>query len=491
MNMIKLFLLLALFFKFSYACVTCAFMIPSVELDIKFEIERKNLQKIKFEWNFSEMYLHVLIEQFDRNQNNKLDKDELEVIHQAMLDYLEPKNMLTSIEYSDDYSTEVEKINPKYENFKLEIVDKLLLFSYEAKLEKELLHKSILSILCEDNEAYFFFSMRKLELSENDFKITKNLYLSVASLLFVDETIVDKIQETDIVPKEKVANKAHAVLIEKRIEAQQVIKEESQQQSEDLQESYLLQSMEKIKSLFASIKDEKNPMTYLLLLFFAYLYGVIHAMGPGHGKTLVASYFLANDRSYSKALFISLAIGVVHTFSAFILTVVIYYILNTLLAQFLDNTVYYTTKVSAVIIIFIALYLIYKKYSLYKQIEEQKSKAKFEFTSSSIHLATCGCSSCKVDKNSTDVALIISAGIIPCPGTTTLFIFAISTGLYYAGFVSALVMSLGMSSIIFFSALFSTLIRKKLFISSERLKKFLEFASLSFILILGSVLLIA
>ena len=120
----------------------------------------------------------------------------------------------------------------------------------------------------------------------------------------------------------------------------------------------------------------------------------------------------------------------------------------------------------------------------------QKDRApQFSFGTSPIHVSTCGCGSCKVDKNSTDIALIISAGIIPCPGTTTLFIFAISTGLYYAGFISALVMSLGMSSVIFVSALLSTFVREKALASSDRLKKYLEFGSLALIFVLGGVLL--
>ena len=106
-------------------------------------------------------------------------------------------------------------------------------------------------------------------------------------------------------------------------------------------------------------------------------------------------------------------------------------------------------------------------------------------------MATCSCASCKVDANSTDAALIISAGIIPCPGTVTIFIFALSLGLYYAGFLSALVMSLGMSTVIFFSALLSVAIRKKSSGLNEKVKKYLEYASLGIILILGVVLLFA
>ena len=82
----------------------------------------------------------------------------------------------------------------------------------------------------------------------------------------------------------------------------------------------------------------------------------VHSLGSGHGKTLVASYFLSNEKSYSKALFISMAIGFIHTFSAFLLTLVVYFMVNTFLAQFLNNTVFYTTKISA-LIIFIALFL--------------------------------------------------------------------------------------------------------------------------------------
>lgn len=221
---------------------------------------------------------------------------------------------------------------------------------------------------------------------------------------------------------------------------------------------------------------------------FAYLYGVIHALGPGHGKTLVASYFLSNEKSYSRALFVSLAIGVVHTFSAFILTLIIYFMVNTFLSSFLNDTVFYTTKISAIIIITIALYLLYKKYKAYKAIQEAKKQPSFHF-STTPHANTCSCGSCKVDEKSTDMALIVSAGIIPCPGTVTIFIFSLSLGLYYAGFLSALVMSLGMSTIIFFSAILSVAVRKKTAEGNGNLKKYLEYGSLVIILLLGTFLL--
>jgi len=204
--------------------------------------------------------------------------------------------------------------------------------------------KSSLSLSFEDDEAYFAFVVSELTMSDCELYLDQNLYLFTASLLFSQTPFEKKIE-----PTTKIQQETNTTQVEK-------IEEKTSFQANILKESIL-----KIKSLFESIKDEKNPMTYLFLLFFAYIYGVIHALGPGHGKTLVASYFLSNERSYSKALFISVAIGFVHTFSAFLLTVTIYFFVNTFLAQFLNDTVFYTTKISALIIVSIALYLIYKK----------------------------------------------------------------------------------------------------------------------------------
>ena len=482
--MTKIIILLSLLFHLSYGCATCMLMVPSVEVDVKLHIEEKELQSIHFKWNFSDKFTKELMGPYDKNRNEIFDNDELDDILQAKLDYLKPKNMLTFIQYADENASEASDLHPNFENYAIKIVNDSLIFSYDAKLQKEISDNDSLAITLVDDEGYFTFRMKEFDINKCNFAYSKNLYLFTASILFRDKALIHEISDPLSV-QDNGSVLEHSM--GKNIETTSV--PDMEKNEDNFQEGLLRSTMEKIKSLFESIKDEKNPMTYLFLLFFAFGYGVIHAMGPGHGKTLVASYFLSNDRSYTKAFFISLAIGVVHTFSAFILTLVIYFLVNTFLAQFLDDTVYYTTKISALIIIGIALYLIYKKYLLYKKIEEEEKEPPFTFSTSPVHVSTCGCASCKVDKDSTDIALIISAGVIPCPGTTTLFIFAISTGLYYAGFISALVMSLGMSSVIFFSALLSTIIRKKVLKSNDKLKKYLEFGSLALILILGGVLL--
>ena len=247
---------------------------------------------------------------------------------------------------------------------------------------------------------------------------------------------------------------------------------------------------DRLKATLQDIKKRDSIASYFWLLLFSLLYGMLHAVGPGHGKTLVSSYFMQKEGSYFKAFSIASLIGVVHTFSAFLLTLIVYYVIGLMFSSSLINIEQATTKVSAVIIILIALYLIYQKYK-----RDRKPKVRFSTGASPLiatknanlhkHTSSCGCSACNT--TSTDLGVILAAGIVPCPGTVTIFLFTLSLGVYFVGFLSALFMSLGMSIIIFITAVVTIKVRKKSE-SNTKLIKFLEYGSLIFILFLGVIL---
>jgi ABC-type nickel/cobalt efflux system permease component RcnA len=229
---------------------------------------------------------------------------------------------------------------------------------------------------------------------------------------------------------------------------------------------------EKIETLLKDIKENNSIVSYIWLLLFSFLYGTLHALGPGHGKSLVGAYFLSENRSVSKAAFISTMIGVVHTFSAFIMTLVVYYLFSVLFSNFFLDVEQVTAKISAIIIITIAIYMIYKKIKQNKKHEHGNH--------------SCGCGGCQ--SKATDFGVILSAGIVPCPGTVTIFLFTFGLGIVFVGFLSAIAMSIGMSLVIFITAYLSSKVRKSSE-SNSGLVKFFEYGSLVFILILGFVLL--
>ena len=203
MAMTKILILLSLLFHFSYGCATCLLMTPTVELDVKLHIEEKNLQKMQFTWHFSEKFTKELIGPYDKNGNQIFDKDELDDILQAKLDYLEPKKMVTTIQYADENASESIPLDAKYENFSIGTVNNALVFSYDAKLQKTLLHNDSLSISLVDDESYFTFKMRELVVTQCDFAYSKNLYSHIASILLKDKSRIHEIPKAEIIQKSK------------------------------------------------------------------------------------------------------------------------------------------------------------------------------------------------------------------------------------------------------------------------------------------------
>jgi nickel/cobalt transporter (NicO) family protein len=89
-----------------------------------------------------------------------------------------------------------------------------------------------------------------------------------------------------------------------------------------------MQLNEKISGEFRSVHNRGSIDATLAVLALAFLYGVVHAAGPGHGKTVVGSYFVANDARWFTGLMaggmISLLQGVTAIVIVFLLSLVLH-----------------------------------------------------------------------------------------------------------------------------------------------------------------------
>ncbi len=176
-----------------------------------------------------------------------------------------------------------------------------------------------------------------------------------------------------------------------------------------------------LSSYFRELKDETSLSVIFAILGISFIYGVIHALGPGHGKALVASYFLRSNQSYKKAFKMGYLISIIHALSAMSITFIIYFILNSVFSKTFKEISSITVKISAVLIVFVGFYLVYEAY---------KNRHYCE----------------KVSKNGkkSDFFVALTAGIVPCPGVMTVILFSIALGKLYLGVFSALLMSMGM-----------------------------------------------
>jgi len=75
---------------------------------------------------------------------------------------------------------------------------------------------------------------------------------------------------------------------------------------------------------FASLINVKHSTIpfFLLSLLAAMLWGAMHVLSPGHGKTIVAAYLIGSRATFRHALFLGLTVTVTHTLSVFALGLV-------------------------------------------------------------------------------------------------------------------------------------------------------------------------
>ena len=68
-----------------------------------------------------------------------------------------------------------------------------------------------------------------------------------------------------------------------------------------------------------AIERGENLGAFLLALAVAFAYGAVHALGPGHGKFVVVSYFLGREARIMRGVVMAVQIAIVHVIAAIVI----------------------------------------------------------------------------------------------------------------------------------------------------------------------------
>jgi len=71
----------------------------------------------------------------------------------------------------------------------------------------------------------------------------------------------------------------------------------------------------------ADIQGQPLSRAFLIGVMIAFVYGVIHTLGPGHGKAVIVSYFVGEGGSLQRGLWMGVRIAVLHVLAAVVLVV--------------------------------------------------------------------------------------------------------------------------------------------------------------------------
>ncbi|MBL8089137.1 MAG: hypothetical protein KF758_07665 [Anaerolineales bacterium] len=212
----------------------------------------------------------------------------------------------------------------------------------------------------------------------------------------------------------------------------------------------------------------RNPelsfLFYIVALFIALALGALHALTPGHGKTVVAAYLVGSRGTSFHAVVLGTVVTLTHTGSVFLMGVITLaasqYILPTTIIPFLEI-------LSGVLILGLGFYLLWQRIQVWRKPKETKNK--ISLTPISANKKISG--DIKIQKPNTNlhhhgdgkmhthdvpetitwrslIALGISGGLVPCPDAIAILLVAVAINRIFLGLTLILSFSLGLAIVL-------------------------------------------
>jgi ABC-type nickel/cobalt efflux system permease component RcnA len=174
------------------------------------------------------------------------------------------------------------------------------------------------------------------------------------------------------------------------------------------------------------------------LASLSFLYGIFHAAGPGHGKVVVASYILADEREVRRGILVAFLSALAQAITAITAVGLLSLILG-LTHRTTAGAVPYIERASFVLIACLGAWLILRAV---RGGHGHSHDHHHDHAHEHAHLPTPA--ELKKAKGFKEMAaMILSVGLRPCSGAVLVLLFAVTQGAFLIGAASALIMSLG------------------------------------------------
>lgn len=107
----------------------------------------------------------------------------------------------------------------------------------------------------------------------------------------------------------------------------------------------------------------EDPWQASVLVGLSFLYGILHAVGPGHGKAVISSYMLANETTLRRGVLLSFASSMLQALTALFIIGLTFLVLRGTTVS-MDDAAHYMEMASFVLIIAFGLSLLWRKVPL-------------------------------------------------------------------------------------------------------------------------------
>jgi ABC-type nickel/cobalt efflux system permease component RcnA len=187
------------------------------------------------------------------------------------------------------------------------------------------------------------------------------------------------------------------------------------------------------------------------LLLFSFVYGVLHALGPGHGKIVITTWLATHPSRLRSSLNLTFAASLLQGLVAIALVTVVLGVLQ-LPSRQLHMSSFWLEKGSYLLVGVLGLMLALRAL---KKLRQALGRPKFtSFTPQHVHHENCGCGHQHLPTEQQLAAgedwrarltIVLSMGLRPCSGAIMVLLFSKVIGVFSWGVLSALAMAAGTS----------------------------------------------
>jgi ABC-type nickel/cobalt efflux system permease component RcnA/ABC-type uncharacterized transport system substrate-binding protein len=201
------------------------------------------------------------------------------------------------------------------------------------------------------------------------------------------------------------------------------------------------------RDLTESLKAFRDGGAFWWLGGISFLYGIVHAAGPGHGKVVISSYLVANEARIRRGVVIAFISAFAQAVVAVGLIGVLAVILN-MTSMAIDSTAKVFEAGSFALVAALGVYLLVRKGGAAWSVMRGGNAHAHHHHHHHHHGRDASPSpqagGVRAAGYFTGAATaIVSVGLRPCTGALVVLVFALSQGVFWAGVASTFVMALG------------------------------------------------
>ena len=205
-----------------------------------------------------------------------------------------------------------------------------------------------------------------------------------------------------------------------------------------------------IASHMNAVEQGDDLAAFLLGLTITFVYGMVHAFGPGHGKLVIVSYFLGRETRVMRGVVMAVQVAVVHVIAAVVVVWLADFVLRSGFGIGLSEVP--GVRAASFLIIFgIGVYMLYRAL---RASTAPAAGAALGHDQVHAHAHRHGHGHHQGHGHRHDDAhghggnveggfMALAAGMVPCPGAVLVMLYAVANDMLYPGFLLVASMSLG------------------------------------------------